>query len=81
MELENLKSLDQASDRDILTYIFSTQLLILRRLDFLEKETEEKERPLHFNTTKEMISSVDSNIQNINEYLSADIETKGELII
>ena len=76
MEIKDLKSLDQASDRDLLTYIFATQLQILRRLDFLEKE---KEHPSHFDTTKEMVSKVDSFTKRINEYLSSDDETKGVL--
>lgn len=76
MELENLKSLDQASERDLLTYIFATQLQILRRLDFLENE---KERPSHFETTKDMVSKVDPFIERINEYLGADDEVKGML--
>ena len=76
MELENLKSLEQASDRDLLTYIFATQLQILRRLDFLENE---KERPSHFDTTKDMVSKVDSFTKRINEYLGADDEVKGML--
>ena len=37
MKIGNLKSIENASEKDMLRYIFSSQLVILRRLDFLER--------------------------------------------
>ena len=76
MKIKDIKSLEQATDRDLLTYILATQLQILRRLDFLEKE---KEQPTHSDTTKEMVSKIDPFIDRINEYLNLDDESKGIL--
>lgn len=36
MDLEKLKSIDDASDRELLLIILSTQLQIARRLEFIE---------------------------------------------
>jgi hypothetical protein len=36
MKLRNLKSINEASERDMLNYIIASQLTILRRIDLLE---------------------------------------------
>ena len=77
--LEDYKSLSEADQTELLQYILSTQLLILRRLDFLEGHITKKEESSHWETTKDMIEKIPSNIERINEYLSAPDDVKGKL--
>lgn len=79
MKLKKLKSLKEASDRDVLNYIFASQLQILRKIDFLEYTLEKNKMKNHFSTTKEMINNVDSSLDRINEYLELDDHEKGQL--
>jgi hypothetical protein len=75
MKIEELKSIDDASEKDLLKYIFATQLQILRRLDFLESKLdkdEDKSIKTHADTTREMIDKIDTFTDRINEYLSED---------
>jgi ferritin-like metal-binding protein YciE len=75
MKIEKLKSIDDASEKDLLKYIFATQLQILRRLDFLESKLDEKEDKKirsHAETTKDMIDKIDSFTERINDYLSEE---------
>jgi len=75
-KIDDIKSLEEATEKEMLTYILATQLQILRRLDFLDNE---RKKISHFDATKEMITKVDSFTSRINEYLSADDEAKGRL--
>lgn len=79
MILRKLKSIKEASDRDMLEYIFASQLHILRRLDFLENKLTKSEIQSHFQATKEMVNKVDSSLDRINDYLELDNLEKGEL--
>ncbi|MCC4212955.1 hypothetical protein [Leeuwenhoekiella parthenopeia] len=79
MKLRKLKSIKEASDRDMLEYIFASQLHILRRLDFLENKLTKSEIRSHFQATKEMINKVDSSLDRINDYLELEDLEKGEL--
>ena len=79
MKFRKLKSITEASDRDMLNHIFASQLQILRRIDFLENKLTESEIRPHSETTKEMVNKVDSSFDRINDYLQMDDLEKGEL--
>lgn len=78
-QLDDYQSLSEVDQAELLQYILSTQLLILRRLDFLESKITKQEEPSHWDTTKEMINKASANIERINEYLSAPDDVKGQL--
>ncbi len=79
MKLRKLKSTSEASDRDMLNYIFASQLQIIRKLDFLENQITDGEIRTHTLATKEMVNKVDSSLDRINEFLQMDDFEKGEL--
>lgn len=79
MKIDDLKTMDEASDRDMLNFIFATQLQIMRRLDFLESKLTNEEAPTHEDTTKDMLTKVDSFIDRINDHLSLSDMDKGRL--
>ena len=72
MKIKDIKSIDQATEKDLLIYILSTQLQILRRLDLID---EERKNSSHFDSTKEFVSKIDSFHDRINEYLASDDDT------
>ena len=69
MELRKLKSIDEASDRDMLNFIYATQLHILRRLDRMEQLPEDSLKPSRNVTIKNMVDTTDDYIKRINDYL------------
>ena len=69
MELRKLKSIDEASDRDMLNFIYATQLHILRRLDRMEQLPEDTLKPSRNVTIKNMVDTTDDYIKRINDYL------------
>lgn len=69
MELKKLKSIDEASDRDMLNFIYATQLHILRRLDRMEQLPKDKLIPSRNVTIKNMVDTTDDYIKRINDYL------------
>ena len=80
VKLEDYKNLSQPSEKELLQYIFATQLLILRRLDFLERDVRDnKEGQLFEHTLKDMIEKIPGFIKNIEEYMSLDDTGKGKL--
>ena len=80
MKVLNLKSIDEASEKDLLKYILSTQLQILRRIDYLELKLQGTENVSRFDgTVKEMVQDIDPLLDRINEYLSMGDEEKGLL--
>ncbi len=74
--LENYKSLNEASEKEMLQYILASQLTILRRLDFLDSEIKELkglkdvEITSHADTTKNMMDNIPPFIERINEFLA-----------
>jgi uncharacterized FlaG/YvyC family protein len=79
MKVNDVKSLDKLSDKQILQYILATQLQIIRKLDFLESKISNKSVSPHSEATKEMVSKLDSSVERINKYLSMSDEEKGNL--
>ncbi|MAN26726.1 MULTISPECIES: hypothetical protein [Mesonia] len=80
MKARNLKSLEDATDRDLLKYVLASNRQILRRLECLESSFEkDKKRPPHYETTKRMIDGLDSSYDRINDYLKMDDIEKGIL--
>ncbi len=82
MKLRKLKSNKEASDRDMLEYIFASQLHILRRLHFLENKltkSEKSEIQPYPHAVREMVNKVDSCLDSIHDYLELDDLEKGEL--
>lgn len=81
MKFRKLKTIKEASDRDMLNYILASHLCILRRLDFLENKLTESKINSHSKTTKEMVNKIDSAFDRINDYLKKSDLEKGELNI
>jgi hypothetical protein len=87
MKLRNLKSINEASERDMLNYIIASQLTILRRIDLLEdklfdnKSDNDNQSKSYLETTKLMIKKNDTSFNKINEYLKMDALDKGEFKI
>ena len=77
MRIEDFKSLDQATEKDLLLFIIASQLKIIRRLDLLESQLVKDSglRP-HQEATKDMIQSIPHFLERINEYLSLSDEEK-----
>ena len=79
MKISNLKSIDEASEKDLLKYILSTQLQILRKIDFLEHELNGTEIVSPAETAKEMLQKIDPFLDRINNYLCLEDIDKGVL--
>lgn len=81
MKFNKLKTINKASERDMLNHILATQKLIFRKLDFLEsKITDEDVKPYN-EATKEFVNGIDSSLDRINDFLKLSDSDKGQLII
>ena len=74
MNLSKITSIDKATDRELLLIILSTQVLIARRIEFLEsKVTKDK-----FGSVPEMCDDITNKLDTFIDRLSEAIKRKSE---
>lgn len=77
VKLKSYKNLDEPSEKELLQYVMATQLIILRRLDFVKEQIDKllspglKKEPedtqTHEKTVKDMLLKIPTSIERIDE--------------
>lgn len=70
MKLDYTKNLDELTEKELMQFIISAQLLTLTKLDEVLTEIKNEKMIPHHQTTEELVFKITSNIDRINDALA-----------